>query len=159
MYWTDWGEMPKIERAGMNGAPHSRSVIIKDNIYWPNGLTLDYQASKIFWADAKLSFIHSCNFDGSGRSVVVDGSLPHPFALTLYDDTLYWTDWQTRSIHSCNKHTGGDKKKVHSNIYSPMDIHAFNPKRQPKSKFINPVHVILLLCINCSCYWVHTKLF
>jgi low density lipoprotein receptor-related protein 5/6 len=136
MYWTDWGEMPKIERAGMNGAPLTRSIIIKDNIYWPNGLTLDYQDSKIFWADAKLSFIHSCSFDGSDRRVVIEGSLPHPFALTLFDDTLFWTDWHTHSIHSCDKLTGANKKKVHSSIFSPMDIHAFHPRRQPTS--VNP---------------------
>ena len=58
MYWTDWGEIPKIERAGMDGKPRSRQVIVQENIYWPNGLTLDYDISKIYWADAKLSFIH-----------------------------------------------------------------------------------------------------
>ncbi len=58
MYWTDWGEVPKIERAGMDGTPRSRQVIIRENIYWPNGLTLDYELSKIYWADAKLNFIH-----------------------------------------------------------------------------------------------------
>ncbi|ELU10964.1 hypothetical protein CAPTEDRAFT_222521 [Capitella teleta] len=73
MYWTDWGEHPKIERAGMDGRHGSRQVIIKTDIFWPNGLTVDYAESKIFWADAKLHFIHSCNFDGTGRRVVVDG--------------------------------------------------------------------------------------
>ena len=41
MYWTDWGEVPKIERAGMDGS--DRFVIINTEIYWPNGLTLDYE--------------------------------------------------------------------------------------------------------------------
>ena len=58
MYWTDWGEHPKIERAGMDGGHNSRRVIINKDIFWPNGLTLDYQDSKIFWADAKMHFIH-----------------------------------------------------------------------------------------------------
>lgn len=132
MYWTDWGEMPKIERAGMDGNQFQRSVIIKDNIYWPNGLTLDYEDSQIYWADAKLTFIHSCNFDGSNRRVVIAGNLPHPFALTLYDRTLYWTDWRDRSIHSCDKITGSNRKTIHREIYSPMDIHSFNARRQPK---------------------------
>ena len=133
MYWTDWGESPKIERAGMDGSL-SRKVIINTNIYWPNGLTLDYDASKLFWADAKLSFIHSSNFDGSDRRVVVEGNLPHPFALTLIDNTLFWTDWQTQSIHSCNKVSGGSQKDIHKGIYSPMDIHVYSTKRQPTGK-------------------------
>uniref|UniRef100_A0A3B3Q1Q7 Low density lipoprotein receptor-related protein 6 n=1 Tax=Paramormyrops kingsleyae TaxID=1676925 RepID=A0A3B3Q1Q7_9TELE len=129
MYWTDWGEIPKIERAGMDGT--SRSIIIDSDIYWPNGLTLDYSEQKLYWADAKYNFIHRSSLDGSSREVVVKGSLPHPFALTLYEDTLFWTDWNTHSIHSCNKRTGEDRREVHSNIFSPMDLHAYSQKRQP----------------------------
>ncbi|GCB65603.1 hypothetical protein scyTo_0011895 [Scyliorhinus torazame] len=131
MYWTDWGEVPKIERAGMDGT--TRSIIIDNNIYWPNGLTLDYEEEKLYWADAKLSFIHRSNFDGSIRQEVVEGSLPHPFALTLFGDTLYWTDWNTHSIHACNKHNGEFRREVYSNIFSPMDIHVFNQQRQPNA--------------------------
>lgn len=65
MYWTDWGEIPKIERAGMDGT--NRSMIIDRQIYWPNGLTLDYSQQKLYWADAKHNFIHRCNLDGSSR--------------------------------------------------------------------------------------------
>ncbi|XP_064603510.1 low-density lipoprotein receptor-related protein 6-like isoform X2 [Liolophura sinensis] len=136
MYWTDWGEMPKIERAGMDGNPLSRQVIVNTNIHWPNGLTLDYEDSKIFWVDAKLVYINSCNFDGSDRRAVIEGKLAHPFALTQLGDTLYWTDWQTQSIHSCNKVTGQDRKVIQSEIFSPMDIHVYSALRQPKG--VNP---------------------
>ncbi|OXB80251.1 UNVERIFIED_CONTAM: hypothetical protein H355_009971 [Colinus virginianus] len=129
MYWTDWGEVPKIERAGMDGS--SRSIIVNTDIYWPNGLTLDYEEQKLYWADAKLNFIHKSNLDGSHRQAVVKGSLPHPFALTLFGDTLYWTDWNTHSILACSKYSGEDLREIHSNIFSPMDIHAFSQKRQP----------------------------
>uniref|UniRef100_A0AAY4EDX2 EGF-like domain-containing protein n=1 Tax=Denticeps clupeoides TaxID=299321 RepID=A0AAY4EDX2_9TELE len=129
MYWTDWGEIPKIERAGMDGT--CREIIIDNDIYWPNGLTLDYDEQKLYWADAKFNFIHRSNLDGSSREVVVRGELPHPFALTLYEDTLFWTDWTTHSVHSCNKHTGKGHREIHSNIFSPMDIHVFSQKRQP----------------------------
>ncbi|KAB1251609.1 Low-density lipoprotein receptor-related protein 5, partial [Camelus dromedarius] len=62
---------------------------------------------------------------------VVEGSLTHPFALTLSGDTLYWTDWQTRSIHACNKRTGEKRKEILSALYSPMDIQVLSPERQP----------------------------
>ncbi|KAM4615156.1 low-density lipoprotein receptor-related protein 6 isoform 1-T1 [Polymixia lowei] len=131
MYWTDWGEIPKIERAGMDGT--HRAMIIDKDIYWPNGLTLDYSQQKLYWADAKFNFIHRSNLDGTSREPVVKGDLPHPFALTLYEDTLFWTDWNTHSIHSCKKQTGEERRKVHSDIFSPMDIHVFSTKRQPTS--------------------------
>ncbi len=46
----DWGENPKIESAGMNGDLTTRHIIIKDDIFWPNGLTIDYEDEAIFWA-------------------------------------------------------------------------------------------------------------
>ncbi|XP_005110515.1 low-density lipoprotein receptor-related protein 6 isoform X2 [Aplysia californica] len=134
MYWTDWGETPKIEKAGMDGNEETRSVIVSKNIHWPNGLTIDYAESKIYWADAKLSLIHSCDFDGGNRRPVVEGSLPHPFALTVSGDSLYWTDWHTHSIHGCNKLTGAKCFLVLDDIYAPMDIHAFMPSRQPNGR-------------------------
>ncbi|MEQ2207778.1 hypothetical protein XENOCAPTIV_018486, partial [Xenoophorus captivus] len=135
----------------------NRSMIINKDIHWPNGLTVDYGQQKLYWADAKHNFIHRSNLDGSSRyvllqdlrigsagvgfslmcvwcifrEVVVKGELPHPFALTLYEETLFWTDWNTHSIHSCRKQTGREQRIVHSHIFSPMDLHVFSPKRQP----------------------------
>ncbi|XP_020639840.3 low-density lipoprotein receptor-related protein 5 [Pogona vitticeps] len=129
MYWTDWGETPRIERAGMDSSV--RKIIVDSDIYWPNGLTIDLEEQKLYWADAKLSFIHRANLDGSFREKVVEGSLTHPFALTLAGDTLYWTDWQTRSIHACNKRTGEKRREILSSLYSPMDIQVLSPERQP----------------------------
>uniref|UniRef100_A0A8C5WL86 LDL receptor related protein 5 n=1 Tax=Leptobrachium leishanense TaxID=445787 RepID=A0A8C5WL86_9ANUR len=129
MYWTDWGEAPRIERAGMDG--RMRKIIVDSDIYWPNGLTVDLEEQKLYWADAKLSFIHRANLDGSFRQKVVEGSLTHPFALTVAGDTLYWTDWQTRSIHACNKRTGEKRREIIGSLYSPMDIQVFSQERQP----------------------------
>ena len=41
LYWTDWGETPKIERSGLDGS--NRMVLINNsntNIDWPNGVTI-----------------------------------------------------------------------------------------------------------------------
>ncbi|CAB1346314.1 unnamed protein product, partial [Coregonus sp. 'balchen'] len=51
--------------------------------------------------------------------------------LWSYRETLFWTDWNTHSIQSCQKETGEDRRKVHSDIFSPMDIHVYSQKRQP----------------------------
>jgi len=36
MFWSDWGDVPKIERASMNGDPASRKVIVKEVISFFN---------------------------------------------------------------------------------------------------------------------------
>lgn len=50
MYWTDWGENAKLERSGMDGS--DRTVLINNNLGWPNGLTVDKASSQLLWADA-----------------------------------------------------------------------------------------------------------
>lgn len=47
MFWSDWGEIPKIEKASMDGNNSARQVIIKDGIYWPNGLAVDYETKRL----------------------------------------------------------------------------------------------------------------
>lgn len=65
MYWTDWGQVPKIERAGMDGS--RRKVLIDKLIYWPNGITIDYQENKVYWVEANFHFVHKMNMDGTNR--------------------------------------------------------------------------------------------
>lgn len=55
MYWTDWGEIPKIERATLDGT--ERVVMVNTSLGWPNGLALDYTERKIYWGDAKTDKI------------------------------------------------------------------------------------------------------
>lgn len=51
MYWTDWGNKPRIERSEMDGG--KRVVIISDALGWPNGLTIDKENAQLVWADAR----------------------------------------------------------------------------------------------------------
>jgi len=55
MYWTDWGEHPKIERANLDGT--ERAVLLNSSLGWPNGLAIDYAAGKLYWGDAKTDKI------------------------------------------------------------------------------------------------------
>uniref|UniRef100_A0A131YQ22 Low density lipoprotein receptor-related protein 5/6 n=1 Tax=Rhipicephalus appendiculatus TaxID=34631 RepID=A0A131YQ22_RHIAP len=134
LFWTDWGDVPKIERASMDGNLTTRKVIVREDIFWPNGLTVDYEARRIYWVDAKLKLISSMNYDGEDRAVVIHGSLSLPFALTVLGDTLYWTDWQLRAVLSCSKQTGAHKRTVLVGELDPMDIQAYSALRQPKGE-------------------------
>ncbi|KAH3888381.1 hypothetical protein DPMN_012414 [Dreissena polymorpha] len=129
IFWTDWGSTPKIERSGMDGL--DRLVIANTSLFWPNGLTLDYGAEKLYWADAKHHVIECADYDGKHRRTVINQGLPHPFALTLFEDELYWTDWHTKSINKANKFTGNDVEMVRNKLHFPMDIHIFHQERQP----------------------------
>lgn len=53
LFWTDWGDHPRIEKAGMDGDPATRQVIVSDQIGWANGMAIDYTLKRLYWADAK----------------------------------------------------------------------------------------------------------
>ncbi|XP_075884557.1 low-density lipoprotein receptor-related protein 4 isoform X1 [Nelusetta ayraudi] len=129
IYWTDWGNTPRIEFSDMDGS--GRRVIADTALYWPNGLTIDYASQRLYWVDAKHHVIERSQLDGSDRRAVISHGLPHPFAITVFEDSLYWTDWHTKSINSANKFTGKNQEVVRSKLHFPMDIHTLHPQRQP----------------------------
>lgn len=133
MFWTDWGDSPRIEKCGMNGDPKTREVLISRNILWPNALTIDYTVDRIWWADAKLHTIESSDLDGRKRQLILFEDVTHPFALTLFQNYMYWTDWEHRggSINKANKFNGQERSVIQENLYSPMDIHVYHQQRQP----------------------------
>ena len=45
LYWTDWGNTPKIERANYDGS--ERRTLADSNLKWPNGMALDYDGSTL----------------------------------------------------------------------------------------------------------------
>lgn len=47
-----------------------RQTIVVDGVFWPNGLTIDYAAGRIYWADAKHHVIESAHLDGTDRKKV-----------------------------------------------------------------------------------------
>lgn len=47
-----------------------RKVIIFENLYWLNGLILDYFNRRLYFIDVRFDFIEFCNYDGFGRRKV-----------------------------------------------------------------------------------------
>ena len=59
MYWTDWGTIPEIQRANLDGS--NQRTIVRGQLKWPNGLVIDAASQKLFWADAGLDKIETSN--------------------------------------------------------------------------------------------------
>ncbi|XP_059560178.1 low-density lipoprotein receptor-related protein 2 [Myotis daubentonii] len=129
VYWGDWTRRAYIGRVGMDGV--NKSVIISTKIAWPNGLTIDYTNDRLYWADAHLGYIEYSDLEGQNRHTVYDGTLSHPFAITIFEDTIYWTDWNTRTVEKGNKYDGSDRMMLVNTTHRPYDIHVYHPYRQP----------------------------
>ena len=139
MYWSDWGEVAKIEKAGMDG--QGRVEIVNTDLVWPNGLALDFETQTLYWADANLDKIEYASVDGSGRTVLETGEtgLLHPYALTIDGNLLYWTDWENNSIFATHKvngvGVGGDIVSIVSYlVVNPNGIEAVGPDKQPSGE-------------------------
>uniref|UniRef100_A0A8C8VKS9 EGF-like domain-containing protein n=1 Tax=Pelusios castaneus TaxID=367368 RepID=A0A8C8VKS9_9SAUR len=74
MYWSEIGDKPQIEQAGMDGS--NRKILIEQGLGWPTGIALDLLSWKIFWSDDKLHSIGSANLDGTVAAWVKN--LTHP---------------------------------------------------------------------------------
>lgn len=65
LFWSDVGKEPMIGRSSLVGSQFEK--IITTNIKWPNGLTIDFEQDKLYWADAYYDKIETCDFDGNYR--------------------------------------------------------------------------------------------
>lgn len=139
MYWTDWGKLPKIQRADMDGS--NRTVLVDKNLGWPNGIVIDKQSQRIVWADAKMEVIESSDLNGGNRRVIIS-NVNHPYGLTITDRHIYWTDWQKMAIFKADKDTGSNLLVIRRTLPGLMDLQAVI--RSPDGKSI--VITIQLTC-------------
>ncbi|KAK7507961.1 hypothetical protein BaRGS_00000926, partial [Batillaria attramentaria] len=131
LFWSDWGQNPRIERSGLDGS--GRTVLVTKDLFWPNALTIDYPTKRLYFADARMDFIEFCMYDGSGRVKVFgnDHFLRHPHSLTIYEDWLYWSDRAASRVSRCKKFNCTDRSVVASSIARPLGIAAYNIVKQP----------------------------
>ena len=135
MFWTDWGVPAKIETASMDGS--MRTTLHSDGLVWPNGITLDYEAGRIYWVDAYLNRIEHSLYDGSQRIVLIRDLryIIHPFGITLFGDILYWTDWVHNSVFATHKLSSFGVQTVREHLRGrPYGIEAVDLTRQSTGK-------------------------
>lgn len=97
---------------------------------------LDYVQQRLYWVDAKLHSIASCNLEGGDlKNIYKDHSvLGHPFGITVFEDYLFWTDWMSNAVHRVNKFGKETASIIALNLKSPMGIHVYHISRQPKGR-------------------------
>lgn len=142
MFWTDWQEdNPRIERATMAG--NDRRILFNvsriESGGWPNGLTCDYLAERIYWIDAKSDSVHTLTYDGKDHREILRDSvyMAHPFAISVFENHIYWTDWRSTDIYRANKWNGSSIALVENTSNQPFDLKIVHSSRQPKA-FRNP---------------------
>ncbi|KAM4699918.1 prolow-density lipoprotein receptor-related protein 1 isoform 2-T2 [Discoglossus pictus] len=145
MYWSDWGNHPKIETAAMDGT--LRETLVEENIQWPTGLAVDYHNERLYWADAKLSIIGSIRLNGTGATVVIDikKGLTHPFSIDIFEDYIYGVTYINNLIFKVHKFGHGPVTNLTWGISHATDVVLYHQYKQPD--VTNP-------CDRKKCEWL-----
>ncbi|CAI2344055.1 unnamed protein product [Caenorhabditis sp. 36 PRJEB53466] len=132
IFWTDWGKTARIERSGMDGQ-HRVVLVEGDRVKWPNALTLDYVEKRVYWADAKVKSIFSCDYWGKNIKTVLHSHqyLSHPFSMAVFENRIFYTDWAHDGVITVNKFTGEDVQVLMDKVVSPMTVRIYHKQAQP----------------------------
>ncbi|XP_078252905.1 very low-density lipoprotein receptor-like [Rhinoraja longicauda] len=134
IYWSDWGEPAKIEKAGMNGV--GRQILVDVEIQWPKGIALDTVKSCLYWVDSKLHTLSSIGLNGQDRRTVLSSPdfLSRPYSIAVFEDRIFWSDEATETIYGANKFTGADLQTLVSNLQKSPNLLIYHGLMQPLGK-------------------------
>ncbi|KAL3846516.1 hypothetical protein ACJMK2_017496 [Sinanodonta woodiana] len=149
IYWTDWGDQPKIESASMDGS--NRTILVYlPNKTWPNALALDFKTQNLFWVDAKNNTIEVLNLATGMRKIILQEENAHYFGLHLMSGYLYITDW-TRKFVLKMPMNGGELIQVGPPQFSRLNgVYAYNASELPQGTNICNSHSCSHMCVPVS---------
>jgi low density lipoprotein receptor-related protein 5/6 len=128
LYWSNWLHSPRVERSALDGT--GRTTFVDDLSGRIGGLAIDFDASRLYWANIDGHNIESVNLlTGHDRLRVVTNLL-QPYGLTQFKDFIYWTDKGTRTIERADKLNGMNQTRLQSSAEEIEDISIFHTSRQ-----------------------------
>ena len=134
LFWADYGQNPKIERALLDGT--NRTVLVSSGIITPRGLALDYQTGYVYWVDDSLDMIARVNPQGGETEVVRFGSrYPTPYGITVFETSIIWVDRNLKKVFQASKEPGSAEQPtvIRDNINMLRDVTIYDQRIQPSS--------------------------
>ncbi|XP_046700598.1 low-density lipoprotein receptor-related protein 1B isoform X5 [Silurus meridionalis] len=90
LFFTDYGNVGKLERCHMDGTNRTRLVDYK--VEQPTAVALDVIKKLVYWADAYLDYIEVVDYNGKNRHSIIQGSqVAYLHGLSVFEDYLYAT--------------------------------------------------------------------
>ncbi|XP_012735945.3 very low-density lipoprotein receptor [Fundulus heteroclitus] len=128
MFWTEIGNLVKIERAGMDGS--ERRAVVNSSLGWPGGIAVDSLSERIFWTDERLSALGSSTLDGDDIKILQMKETTNPFSVTVFNNLLYWSDAKRRVVQAVNKLSGKDRQVILKRPGQPFAVKIMHPIMQ-----------------------------
>uniref|UniRef100_A0AAQ4PNY3 EGF-like domain-containing protein n=1 Tax=Gasterosteus aculeatus aculeatus TaxID=481459 RepID=A0AAQ4PNY3_GASAC len=135
VFFTDYGQIPKVERCDMDG--QNRTKLVDSKIVFPHGITLDLVSRLVYWADAYLDYIEVVDYEGKNRHTIIQGLLiEHLYGLTVFENYLYATNSENAnmqpktSVIRVNRFNSTDYQVV-TRVDKGGALHVYHQRRQP----------------------------
>ncbi|XP_029548487.1 low-density lipoprotein receptor-related protein 1 [Salmo trutta] len=135
VFFTDYGQIPKVERCDMDG--QNRTKLVDSKIVFPHGITLDLVSRLVYWADAYLDYIEVVDYEGKNRHTIIQGLLiEHLYSLTVFENYLYATNSDNAnmqpktSVIRVNRFNSSDYQVV-TRVDKGGALHVYHQRRQP----------------------------
>lgn len=132
LFWADYGQNPKIERALLDGT--NRTVLVSSGIITPRGLALDWKTGYVYWVDDSLDMIARVSPQGGETEIVRYGSrYPTPYGITVLEESIIWVDRNLKKVFQASKEPGSTEQPavVRDNINMLRDVTVFDRRTQP----------------------------
>ena len=81
LFWTDVS-LEAIMRKSLKGNS-KQEIVVSTGLVRPEGLSVDWITSKIYWIDSHSKLVEVANMDGSQRSVLFWSNLDQPRAIVV----------------------------------------------------------------------------
>lgn len=101
LFWSDWGERPKIEVADLLG--QNRKTLVERDVLKPRGLTLDFDRDLIYWVDADKSTLEVMRLNGQGRKVIHKEEGTNFYGVAIFEDFIFVTEKSRGMLKVFNK--------------------------------------------------------
>ncbi|XP_066526626.1 low-density lipoprotein receptor-related protein 1-like isoform X2 [Hoplias malabaricus] len=135
VFFTDYGQIPKVERCDMDG--QNRTKLVDSKIVFPHGIALDLVNRLVYWADAYLDYIEVVDYEGKNRHTIIQGLLiEHLYGLTVFENYLYATNSDNAnmqpktSVIRVNRFNSSDYQVV-TRVDKGGALHVYHQRRQP----------------------------
>ncbi|KAG7222111.1 hypothetical protein INR49_016683 [Caranx melampygus] len=120
MFWTEIGNVVKIERAGMDGS--ERRAVVNSSLGWPGGVAVDIISDRVYWTDERLGAIGSATLEGNDIQILQMKETANPFSLAVFNDMLYWTDAKKRVVQAAHKISGKNRQILLKRPRQPFGV-------------------------------------
>ncbi|KAM9360164.1 prolow-density lipoprotein receptor-related protein 1 [Symphorus nematophorus] len=128
MFWSEIGNVVKIERAGMDGS--ERTAVVNSSLGWPGGVAVDTISDRVYWTDVRLRAIGSATLDGDDIRILQMKETINPFSLAVFNGMLYWSDSGKRVVLAAHKSSGKNRQVLLKRLRQPFGVKIVHPLLQ-----------------------------